>query len=88
MAFSGYGSQYVEVIGHLHDERTLQEFKSTDFGESFGERASERRRDDFFCTSTCTPRLTCDGCCFLLKRLGTYYWSIQSLSGTVETELG
>lgn len=31
------GSQYVEVIGHLHDELSLQEFKSTDFGDSFGE---------------------------------------------------
>lgn len=30
-------SQYVEVIGHLHDEGSLQEFKSTDFGDSFGE---------------------------------------------------
>lgn len=30
-------SQYVEVIGHLHEDRTVQEFKTTDFGDSFGE---------------------------------------------------
>lgn len=30
-------SQYVEVIGHLHENRTVQEFKTTDFGDSFGE---------------------------------------------------
>ncbi|CAM9104965.1 unnamed protein product, partial [Laminaria digitata] len=32
---SSWTSQYVEVIGHLHDEGSLQEFKSTDFGDSF-----------------------------------------------------
>lgn len=34
-AGSSWTSQYVEVIGHLHDEFTLQEFKSTDYGDSF-----------------------------------------------------
>lgn len=30
-------SQYVEVVGHLHEDRKVEEFKSTDFGDSFGE---------------------------------------------------
>ncbi|CAM9098396.1 unnamed protein product [Ascophyllum nodosum] len=34
-AGSTWTSQYVEVIGHLHEDSTLQEFKSTDFGDSF-----------------------------------------------------
>lgn len=32
---STWTSKYVEVIGHLHEDRTVQEFKTTDFGDSF-----------------------------------------------------
>ncbi|CAN0076809.1 unnamed protein product [Ectocarpus sp. 12 AP-2014] len=34
-AGSTWTSQYVEVIGHLHETDRLQEFKSTDFGDMF-----------------------------------------------------
>lgn len=30
-------SQYVEIIGHLHEDCKVEEFKCTDFGDSFGE---------------------------------------------------
>ncbi|CAN0041586.1 unnamed protein product [Scytosiphon promiscuus] len=32
---SSWTSQYVEVIGHLHEGNTLQEFKSSDYGDTF-----------------------------------------------------
>ncbi|CAM9098054.1 unnamed protein product [Hapterophycus canaliculatus] len=32
---SSWTSQYVEVIGHLHEGNHLQEFKSSDYGETF-----------------------------------------------------
>eukprot|EP00752_Nemacystus_decipiens_P011908 g10559.t1 len=32
---STWTSEYVEVIGHLHEDQKVQEFKSTDFGDSF-----------------------------------------------------
>lgn len=30
-------SQYVEIIGHLHEDGKVEEFKATDYGDSFGE---------------------------------------------------
>eukprot|EP00903_Cladosiphon_okamuranus_P014002 g13021.t1 len=32
---STWTSQYVEVIGHLHEDLTVEEFKTSDFGDSF-----------------------------------------------------
>ncbi|CAN0394227.1 unnamed protein product [Pylaiella littoralis] len=34
-AGSSWTSQYVEVVGHVHEGGQVEEFKSTDFGDSF-----------------------------------------------------
>lgn len=44
-------SQYVEVIGHLHEDHTVQEFKTTDMGDSFGEMTKPRLKPGVFRSS-------------------------------------
>ncbi len=44
-------SQYVEVIGHLHEDHTVQEFKTTELGDSFGEATKPRPKPGVFRSS-------------------------------------